>query len=190
MDDPTVNTDEEPQIPRPRYLTAASLSTALLGLFHAHSAENTLQLVNEAALSTPGSPAEAMRVALWRAAQAHRAVVIGHESATLVLAVTLVLGSVRVLLGVKGAGWLWRQALIGNTLLGVGTVFVDRALYTARTAAMRQVIQSAGSAVQLPPDFPTDAVFQLYGTLSWFVVFVMLASLFLSTREEARAALD
>lgn len=190
MDDNPVSSDAEPEAPRPRSLAFAAVSTGLIGLAHARVAEDQLDLANEGSLATPTSYGEAFRHAQWRAAQQHRAVVVGMEVATLVLSVTLFLASVRVFLRVRGAGWLWRQALLGNIALAAFTVLIERYLMPSRLSAVRQVLATGGAAVQLPPNVTAESVFRVSMLSGWVMVALLLGVLYFSTRPRIRAFLD
>lgn len=190
MDDPSATSDAEPESPRPRSIAFAAVSTGLLGLAHARAAEDQLDLANEGSLATPTSYGEAFRHAQWKSAQEHRAMVVGLEVATLVLSVTLFLASVRVFLRVRGAGWLWRQALLGSIALAAATVFVERSLLASRLSAFRHVMTTGGAAVQLPPNVTAEAVFRTSMLSGWATVALLLGILYFSTRERIREFLD
>jgi len=190
VDDPSATSDVEPEPPRPRSIALAAVSTGLLGLGHARVAEHQLDLANAGSVATPTSYPEALQHAQWKSAQQHRAVVVGLESATLVLSVTLFLASVRVFLRVRGAGWLWRQALLGSIGLAVATVFVERFLLPSRLAAFRQVMATGGAAVQLPPNITAEQVFRVSMLSGWLTVALLGGILYFSTRERIREFLD
>ena len=135
VEDPPETFDEEAPRPHPRSATLAALATTCLGAIGAEDALAKLSFLRAGAPSVHNY-AEALRYAEWVSAQEHKRAVIALEVGRLLVSALLLVAGSRVLLRVREAGWLWRQALLGNVVWMAATALSERMFVGAWTRAL------------------------------------------------------
>lgn len=146
MDDPAPTEDQD--LPdAPRGLRALPVFMGFAGMLIAQIAHATLGSYRRV-LDPPRDLNTVWMHAVIRAAQEHRRVAVAREVAALVFAAMLFIASTRVLLRVRGAGWLWRQALAAQLLLAAATLWLERALEPSRRRAFFEAARAAQGSVQ------------------------------------------
>lgn len=191
MDD-APDTDDESTPPRPLPLVAAALATCGLGMIEARQAEGMLAFVREPPPPRAGTFPMAVQHALWAVAQDHKRALVALEVGRLVLAAFLFVAAARVLVRVKDAGWLWRQALLGNVAVTFAAALYERTLIPAWVAAFGRVLGAAAGAIASPQkQMPVEEFFRLTVTVSVWTTVVLggmfVAALAFASREQTRA---
>lgn len=193
--DDAPDTDDESTPPRPLPVVAAALATCGLGMTEARQAEWMLAFVREPTVPRPGTFRMAVEHALWAVAQDHRRAFVALHVGRLVLAALLFVAAARVLVRVKGAGWLWRQALLGNVAITFAAAWYERSLWPASVAAFGRALAAAAGAIPSPrAELTIGDAFRINLTVSvgltGMLAVLLLAALAFAARPQTREHTD
>mgnify|MGYP000934536020 CR=1 FL=1 len=191
MDSPDDPSDDEVLPPRPWTIPAAAVVTSLLGMLEARQAEGMLGFMREPSPPTPGNFPMAVHHALWTAVQAHRRGLVAVEAARMLLAGLLFVGAVRVLVRSTNAGWLWRQALVGNVAVTFAAAWFERHMVPTWSAAFQRALAMAPNPIPSPQkQVPVEEFFRLTASVSVWGTAVLggifLAALGFASRPRTR----
>ncbi len=100
-----------------------------------------------------------------------------------------------MLVRVKGAGWLWRQALLGNVAITFAAAWYERSLWPASVAAFGRALAAAAGAIPSPrAELTIGDAFRINLTVSvgltGMLAVLLLAALAFAARPQTRAHTD